>query len=108
MPSTCPKPGEVWKVDLGYQGKIRWFVIVSRHDPDAPRAMSLGVPITTKFRESAYEVRLGKLPFLREESFANAQGLTALRWVDLISLDGFVRGQLLEQIRSAMRFTLEI
>ncbi|MGH7990489.1 MAG: type II toxin-antitoxin system PemK/MazF family toxin, partial [Limisphaerales bacterium] len=82
MPSTSPKSGEVWKVDLGMAGKVRWFIIVSRNDPDAPRALSLAVPITTKFRGSPYEVPLGKLSFLREESFANTQGLTALEWVD--------------------------
>lgn len=65
------KPGEIWKVDLGLAGKVRWFIVVSRHDPDAPRALTLGVPITTKYRGSAYEVPLGKWPCLREESFAN-------------------------------------
>jgi mRNA interferase MazF len=107
MPSTSPKPGEVWKVDLGMAGKVRWFIIVSGHDPDAPRALSLGVPITTKFRNSPYEVPLGKQPFLREESFANAQGLTALEWVDLQTCSGQVPPPLLEKIRQALRYTLE-
>jgi mRNA interferase MazF len=108
MPSTSPKPGEVWKIDLGLAGKVRWFVIVSRCDLDAPRALSLGVPITTKFRNSPYEVPLGKLPFLREESFANAQGLTALEWIDLQICGGHLPQPLLEKLRLALRFTLEL
>ena len=108
MASTNPKPGEIWKVDLGLAGKVRWFVVVSRYDPDAPRALSLAVPITTKYRNSAYEVPLGKLHCLREESFANVQGLTALEWIDFQSFGGRVPPPLIEKIQQAMRFTLEL
>lgn len=108
MRSTSPKPGDVWKVDLGLAGKVRWFIIVSRHDPDAPRALCLAVPITTKFRQSAYEAPLGKLPFLREESYANAQGLTALEWTDLQTCVGILPAPLLEKVRQAIRFTIEL
>jgi mRNA interferase MazF len=108
MRSTSPKPGEVWKVDLGMAGKVRWFIIFSRHDPDAPRALCLAVPITTKFRQSPYEVPLGKLPFLPEESYANAQGLTALEWTDLQTRTGHLPAPLLEKVRQAIRFTLEL
>ena len=103
MPSTNPKPGEIWKVDLGLAGKVRWFIVVSRYDPDAPRAMSLAVPITTKHRNSAYEVPLGKLPCLREESFANVQGLTALEWLDFLNFGGRVPPPLMEEIQQALR-----
>ena len=103
---TSPKPGEIWKVDLGIAGKVRWFIVVSRHDRDAPRAMSLAIPVTTKFRNSQYEVPLGKLSFFREESFANVQGLTALEWTDFQSCAGRLLANLLEQIRQAMKFVL--
>jgi mRNA interferase MazF len=108
MRSTSPKPGEVWKVDLGMTGKVRWMIVVSRHDPDAPRALCLAVPITTKFRQSAYEVPIGKLPFLHEESYANAQGLTVLEWTDLQTCVGYLPPPLLEKTRQAIRFTLEL
>ena len=108
MPSASPKPGEIWKVDLGLAGKVRWFIVVSRHDPDAPRALSLAVPGTTKNRGSAYEVPLGKLPCFREESFANAQGLTALEWVDFQSCGGCVPLPLMDAIRQSLRFALEL
>ena len=31
-----PKVGEVYMLDLDYQGKVRPVVIMSRDDPDAP------------------------------------------------------------------------
>lgn len=108
MPSTSPKPGQLWKVDLGYEGKLRWFIIVSRSDPEAPRALALGVPVTTQYRDSDYEVPLGKLPCLRETSYANVQGLQTLRWIDLLEFGGVVPAPLLEQIRQALRLTLEL
>lgn len=35
-----PQPGEVWLADLGLAAKTRPVVIVSRHDPDPPRALN--------------------------------------------------------------------
>lgn len=64
MPFSMTKPGEVYKVDLGYGGKIRMMVVVSRYDMDAPRALSLWVPITSAYRGSDYEVALASAPFL--------------------------------------------
>jgi mRNA interferase MazF len=39
-----PKVGEVFMLDLGYEGKVRPVVIMSREDPQAPRALALFVP----------------------------------------------------------------
>ncbi len=66
------EPGSVYRVDLGYSGKVRYMVAVSREDEDPPRALVLCAPITTKYRESDYEVDIGKPRFLREKSFVNA------------------------------------
>lgn len=70
-----PKPGEVWLVDLGLAAKTRPVVIVSRYDPNPPRALILYVPVTTQNRGSAYEVELPVLSFLRQGSAVNVQGL---------------------------------
>ena len=59
------------------------MVIVSRHDPEAPRALVLYVPLSTQNRGSSYEVAIPKLPFLKEASVANVQGLGALPTVRL-------------------------
>jgi mRNA interferase MazF len=47
-----PRPGEVWLVDLGLAAKTRPVVIVSRHDPDAPRALTIYVPLITRTEEA--------------------------------------------------------
>lgn len=71
-------PGEVWLADLGMAAKTRPVVIVSRHDPDAPRALVIYVPLTTQNRGSRYEVVLPRLGFLRTESVANVQGIASI------------------------------
>jgi len=43
-----PRPGEIWLADLGLSAKTRPVVIVSRFDPDAPRALIVYVPLTTQ------------------------------------------------------------
>jgi mRNA interferase MazF len=43
-----PKPGEVWLADLGLSAKTRPVVILSRDDPQAPRALVIYVPLTTQ------------------------------------------------------------
>jgi mRNA interferase MazF len=78
-----PKPGEVWLVDLGLAAKTRPAVIVSRYDPEPPRALVLYVPVTTQNRGSAYEVDLSNVSFLRKGSVANVQGLGSVPVVRL-------------------------
>jgi len=51
------KPGEVWLADLGLAAKTRSVVILSRDDPQAPRALVVYVPLTTQNRGSHYENR---------------------------------------------------
>jgi len=72
------QPGEVWLADLGLAAKPRPVVVVSRSDPDPPRALIIYVPLTTQNRQSRYEVVLPKLPFLDRDSMANVQGLGSL------------------------------
>jgi mRNA interferase MazF len=73
-----PLPGELYLVDLGMVGKVRPAVVVSREDPESPRALAVCVPLTTENRGSAYEVALGKLRFLDKESWVNVQGLMSV------------------------------
>lgn len=77
------RPGEVWLADLGLAAKTRPVVIVSRQDPNPPRALALYVPLTTQHRLSSYEVQLPKLPFLDRDSVANVQGLGSIPIVRL-------------------------
>jgi mRNA interferase MazF len=103
-----PRPGEVWLVDLGLAAKTRPVVIVSRHDPDAPRALTIYVPLTTQNRGSRYEVALPKLTFLRELSVANVQGIASLPVTRLERKLGEVPPDVLAQIRKALAFATEM
>lgn len=59
-----PKVGEVFMLDLGEKGKRRPIVIMSREDQDAPRALSLFVPLTTVEHGGSYEVKMPRVPWL--------------------------------------------
>jgi mRNA interferase MazF len=72
------KPGEVWLADLGLAAKTRPVVILSRDDPQAPRALVVYVPLTTQNRGSRYEIELGGVRFLKETSVANVQGIGSI------------------------------
>jgi mRNA interferase MazF len=103
-----PRPGEVWLADLGLAAKTRPVVIVSRHDPDAPRALTIYVPLTTQNRASRYEVALPKLTFLRELSVANVQGIASLPVTRPERKLGEVPPEVLAQIRKALAFATEM
>jgi mRNA interferase MazF len=103
-----PRPGEVWLADLGLAAKTRPVVIVSRHDPDAPRALTIYVPLTTQNRGSRYEVALPKLTFLAELSVANVQGIASLPVTRLERKLGEVPPEVLVQIRKALAFATEM
>jgi mRNA interferase MazF len=94
--------------DFGIGGKARPVMVVSRADPEAPRALALCVPLTTQNRGGAYEVALPQTRFLRERSFANVQGLAAMRHDELRHLLGRFNAETLERVRVALRFILEL
>lgn len=102
------KPGEVYKVDLGIRGKVRLMVVVSRADEDAPRALSICAPITTSYRESKYEVDIGKPRFLRYRSYVNTQGLQAIQHHELSGPVGKLSDAAMKAVRSALKYALEL
>lgn len=101
-------PGEVWLADLGLAAKTRPVVIVSRRDPDAPRALVLYVPLTTQSRPSLYEVPIPRLRFLDRESFANVQGLSSLPSIRLERQLGRIPEQTMTEIRKALVYVLDL
>lgn len=103
-----PTPGEIYLVDLGVVGKVRPAVIVSREDPNSVRAVAICAPLTTQNRDSAYEVALGKLRFLEKESWVNVQGLMSLGHQELIRPLGRVSVLQLNQVKTALRFLLDL
>src|SRR5215468_2032447 len=103
-----PQPGEVWLADLGLAAKTRPVVIVSRSDPDPPRALILYVPLTTQNRSSRYEVILPKLPFLDRDSVANVQGLGSLPVVRLERKLGRLPAAVMTDVKRALMYALEL
>jgi mRNA interferase MazF len=103
-----PQPGEVWLADLGLAAKTRPVVIVSRHDPDPPRALILYVPLTTQNRQSPYEVALPRLGFLDRDSVANVQGLGSLPTVRLERKLGRLPDDVLTKVKRALAFALDL
>src|SRR5215469_10539949 len=103
-----PQPGEVWLADLGLAAKTRPVVIVSRHDPNPPRALTIYVLLTSQSRPSPYEVPLPRLPFLDRDSVANVQGLAAIPTVRLERKLGRLPNDVLTKLKHALVFALDL
>ena len=101
-----PKPGEVWLADLGLAAKTRPVVIISRDDPNPPRALAIYLPLTTQYRGSQYEVELGQLSFLNAPSVANAQGIGSIPLIRLERKIGNVPPEVFSKIIQAVLFAL--
>ena len=102
-----PQPGEVWLADLGLAAKTCPVVIVSRYDPDPPRALILYIPLTTQNRQSPYEVALPRLGFLDRDSVANVQGLGSLPSARLERRLGKLPDEVMTKIKRALAFALD-
>ena len=94
---TVPQAGEVWFVDLGLVGKPR-YVLVLAAKIDARLALGSVVLITTQFEDTPYEVTLPRVPWLREQSYNNAQSLQPVKFTEFIdkapgTFDPRVRGE---------------
>ena len=103
-----PQPGEVWLADLGLAAKVRPVVIVSRNDPDPPRALVIYVPLTTQSRQSRYEVVLPKQRFLDRDSVVNVQGIGSLPIARLERKLGKLSDKLMNEIKLAISFALDL
>lgn len=72
-----PERGEVWIVDLGYQGKVRPCLVLSVPTGDTDRAMITYVPATTSERGSRFEVPY-EAPFMQRPGVFDAQGIATV------------------------------
>ena len=103
-----PKIGEVFIIDLGYEGKVRPVVVVSREDLDAPRALAVVVPLTSLFRGSRYEVKMPRVPWLNLQSFTNVQAISSAEHHELTNRRGRFDASIVKQIRESIRWALEL
>ena len=95
-------------LDLGYKGKVRPVVILSREDPAAPRALSLFVPLTKETRGSQYEVTMPRVPWLKLQSYANCQGIGAASHSELKDRRGRFEPGVVAKIKDAIRWTFDL
>lgn len=102
------QPGDIWLADLGLAAKVRPVLVISRHDPDAPRALIIYVPLTTQHRGSRYEIPIGQLSFLDTASVVNVQGIGSLIAPRLERKLGQLPADLMAKVKEAMRFALEL
>lgn len=103
-----PQPGEVWLADLGLAAKTRPIVVVSRYDPNPPRALITCVPLTTQYKHSRYEVVLPTLRFLDQDSIANVQGLASVPKFRLERRLGKLSDDVMTKIKNAISFALDL
>jgi mRNA-degrading endonuclease toxin of MazEF toxin-antitoxin module len=103
-----PKVGEVFMLDLGYEGKVRPVVIMSREDTHAPRALSLFVPLTKQNRNSRYEIEMLRVPWLKLQSYANAQAISWAEHHELTDKRGRFEPAVIEAIKDAIRYVFEL
>jgi mRNA interferase MazF len=96
----------VWLADLGWEGKTRPVVIVSRADPDTPRSLVIYVPLTTQNRGSDYEVPIPKVRFLKQDSVANVQGIGSLATIRLGRRLGTLPTDTFEAVKAALTWAL--
>lgn len=90
-------------------GKVRLMMVLSRKDPDAPRALSVCAPVTTAYRGSDYEVELPNLQFLRQKSCVNTQGMQAVQHHELSRNPvGTLSGTALEKVFEGVKFLFNV
>ncbi|HEY3861859.1 MAG TPA: type II toxin-antitoxin system PemK/MazF family toxin [Verrucomicrobiae bacterium] len=77
-----PNAGETWFVDFGMAAKPRWAFIVGSAR-DGRLALASVVKITTEYAGTPYEIALPRVPWLREQSYINAQSIQPVKYVEL-------------------------
>ena len=103
-----PQPGEVWTVDFGYDGKVRSAVVVSVWDRNCRLAVTSVVQVTSQYAGTPYEVTLPRVPWLREQSYCNAQTIQPVAWTEFQRKVGQFDNRVLNDIRSALKQWLGI
>ncbi len=95
-------------LDLGYEGKIRPVIIMSREDAGAPRALSLFVPLTKQSRNSRYEIEMPRVPWLKLQSYANVQAISWAEHHELVDKRGRFEPPVVKAIKDAIRYVFEL
>ena len=102
------KVGETWFVDFGMASKPRWAFVVAGAG-DARLALASVVKITTEFAGTPYEVALPRVPWLREQSYINAQSVQPVKFSELTrKAPGQFDARVLAEVRLALKRWLQL
>ena len=102
-----PRPGETWFVDFGRVAKPRWALVVASGQ-DSRLALASVVKITTEYGGTPYEVSLPRVPWLREQSYINAQSIQPVKFSELTrKAPGQFDARVLADVRAALKRWLQ-
>jgi mRNA-degrading endonuclease toxin of MazEF toxin-antitoxin module len=106
--TTVPQPGEVWFIDLGIVGKPRYALVLAART-DARLALASVVLITKQFEDTPYEVTLPRVPWLREQSYINAQSIQPVKFTEFIrKAPGKFDARVMNEVQSVLKKWLKL
>ncbi len=101
--TPIPQPGEVWFIDFGLDEKPR-HALVMASKRNARLALATVVTITKQFGGTPFEVTLPRVPWLREQSYINAQSLQPVPFNEFArKAPGRFDPAVIEQVRKAVQ-----
>jgi mRNA-degrading endonuclease toxin of MazEF toxin-antitoxin module len=106
--ATVPQPGEVWFIDLGIVGKPRYALVLAART-DARLALASVVLITKQFEGTPYEVTLPRVPWLREQSYINAQSIQPVKFTEFVrKAPGKFDARVINEVQSVLKRWLKL
>jgi mRNA-degrading endonuclease toxin of MazEF toxin-antitoxin module len=102
-----PQPGEVWFVDFGYDAKPRYCLVIASRT-DARLAVSSVLQITTQHSGTPFEATLPRVPWLKEQSYVNAQSIQPVKWVEFVRRIGKFEPPVMLEINRALAAWLNL
>lgn len=105
---TVPQRGEVWFIDLGMVGKPRYALVLAAQT-DARLALASVVLVTTQFEDTPYEVALPRVPWLREQSYINAQSIQPVKFTEFVRKSpGKFDARVISEVAAALKRWLKL
>ena len=104
MPLPRIQRGELWRVDLGYLGKVRPVLVVSIPFLDNERNLCIVVPHTTSLRGTRFEVSVLH-PALAEGAF-DVQQTAAVQAIKFIQRLGALSPKQIGEVEQALALAL--
>ena len=88
--------------------KLRPALVLAAQS-DARLAVASIVLITTRFENTPYEVALPRVPWLKEQSYINAQSLQPVKFTELLrKAPGKFEARVLDDIATALKLWLRL